>query len=86
VLAQIEIAAGGDAFEFLRAERKLEQNVHAGAGVMREFLRLLPVFFQRRARQSDAFVKLDPLLDPVFVPRFPAPIGTCRRHLAGGTN
>ena len=75
MLAQIKIAARGDAFQFLRAEREFEQNIHAGFGVMREFLRLLPVFLQRRARQADAFVKRDALLDPVFVPGLPAPIG-----------
>src|SRR5690606_10189748 len=46
MLTQIKITAGGDAFEFvalhltllvLLAEREFEQNVRAGAGVMRQF-------------------------------------------------
>ena len=41
---------------------------------MREFLRLLPILNERRARQADAFIPADALLDPVFVPRFPAPV------------
>ena len=75
MLAQIEIAARGDAFQFLGAERELEQNVHTGARVMREFLGLLPVFNQGRARQADAFVKFDPLLHPILVPFLPTPGG-----------
>src|SRR6266496_2469373 len=73
VLREIKIAAGGDAFQFLAcqlasvipfAERELEQNVHGGSGVMREFLRLLPILNQCRARQADAFIPADALLDP----------------------
>lgn len=45
MLAQVKITARRDAFEFialdrailLLAERKLEQDVRAGAGVVREF-------------------------------------------------
>src|SRR5262249_22837180 len=83
VLREIKIAAGGDAFQFLAgqlaaliafAEGKLEQNVHRRSGVMREFLRLLPILDERGAWQADAFIPADALLDPVFVPRFPAPV------------
>src|SRR5690606_29451785 len=40
VLGQIEVAARGDALQFLGSEGELEENVHGGARVMREFLRL----------------------------------------------
>ena len=84
VLRKIEIAARGDAFQFLAgqfafgvafAEGKFVKNVHRGAGVMRQFLRLLPVFDQADVRgRPMLFVKGQPLLDPVFVPHLPAPI------------
>src|SRR5471032_1043744 len=83
MLAQIKIAARGDAFQFvaghvavlvLFAERELEQNIRAGAGVMRKFRRRLMMKAERRARKADAFIKAHAFLDPVFVPRFPAPI------------
>ena len=83
VLAQVKIAARGDAFQLvashvavrvLFAERELEQNVRAGAGVMRQFLRRLMMKTERLARKPDAFVKPHALLDPVLVPRFPAPV------------
>ena len=74
MLRQIEIAARRNAFQLLRAEWKLEEKVHAGAGVMRQLLRLLPILFQRRARQADALVELDSFLNPILVPQLPAPI------------
>ena len=46
VLRKVEIAARGDAFEFLRAERKLVENIDRGLGVVSEFVLLLPVFLQ----------------------------------------
>ena len=63
-----------DAFQFLRAEWEFEKQIDRRAGIVREFLRLLPIFFKRRARQADAFVKTNPLLDPILVPGLPAPI------------
>ena len=70
---EVEVGPGGDALQFLRPERELEEEVHRRARVMRQFLRFLPVFLERRARQPDAFVELDALLDPILVPDLPAP-------------
>src|ERR1043165_8717857 len=89
VLRQIKITARGDAFKFLTlqlavlvalAEREFEQNVHACAGVMRQFLRRLPMKTERLSREADTFVKAHALLDPVLMPCLPAPI---RLRLAG---
>src|SRR5438045_1083537 len=41
---------------------------------MREFLRLLPIFFQRSAWQADALVKANAFLYPILMPQLPAPI------------
>ena len=87
VLAEIEIAARGDAFEFLGAEGELEQDVHAGAGVVREFLLALPVIVEHVGAEADARVERRALLDPVAVPHLPAPVGLRRgkvRALAPG--
>ena len=80
VLREVEVAAGGDAFQLLRSEGELEENVHAGAGIVRQLLGLLPILLQRGARQADALVELDALLDPILVPELPAPV---RLRLAG---
>ena len=69
VLAEVEVAAGGDAFEFLHAERELEHDVHAGAGVVGEFfLRMNRSSDKLRGRQADGLVPLQPFVDPVLVP------------------
>ena len=82
VLRKVEVAARGDAFEFFAhqlalfvalAEGKFAKDIDGRAGVMRQFFRLLPIFDERVARETDALVKADAFLDPVFVPRFPAP-------------
>ena len=46
MLRKVEIAARGDAFEFLRAERKLVENIDRSLGVVGEFVLLLPVLLQ----------------------------------------
>src|SRR5260221_191772 len=74
VLEQVEVAPGGDALQFLGAEWKLEKNIDGGPGVMSQLIFFLPVFFQRLAAQADALIKFQALLDPIFVPDFPAPI------------
>ena len=69
VLAEVEVAAGGDAFEFLHAEGELEHHVHAGAGVVGEFLLLVIVLtLSLRFRQADGLVPFQAFLDPVLVP------------------
>jgi hypothetical protein len=73
VLAEVEIAARGDAFEFLGAEGEFAEDVDAGAGVVGEVFRGLPVVFQHIA-EADALVELRALVDPVAVPEFPAPV------------
>ena len=78
VLDEVEITPSGDAFEFLSAKREFEKDIHRGLGVMRQFFRLLPIFDERVARETDALVKADAFLDPLFVPRFPAPTGLRR--------
>jgi 2-polyprenyl-6-methoxyphenol hydroxylase-like FAD-dependent oxidoreductase len=80
VLAQIKIAAGGDAFKFLGAEGELKQQVHGGAGVMGEFLGLLPVFLKSGAVQTDALIEPNPFFHPVLVPHLPTPV---RLRLSG---
>jgi hydrogenase maturation protease len=74
VLGEIEIAAGGDALEFLGAERELEKDIDGGFGVVGEFLLGLPVFLEGNAGEPDAFVPADALFDPVLVPDLPAPV------------
>src|ERR1043166_3553352 len=75
MLGQIEIPARGDAFQFLGAEGELELDVHRGFGVVGQFLLGLPVFDERVAAQADALIPLEALLDPILVPKFPAPSG-----------
>ena len=74
VLREIEVAARGDAFQFLGAEGKLEKDVHAGAGVVREFVRLLPVVIEHVRAEADAVVVRDALLHPIVMPHLPAPV------------
>src|SRR5207249_4758762 len=69
---------------FLRAERKLKLNVHAGAGVVRKFFWRLPILRKRSARQTDVFVKTDAFHDPVLMPDLPAPIGLRRAGIEPG--
>ncbi len=92
MLGEVEIAAGGDAFQFLAgefaigvafAEGEFVEDIHGGAGVMGEFLRLLPVFDEAGARQADVFVKAEAFLDPILVPDLPAPIGLGLAGMAG---
>src|SRR5262249_35826288 len=75
VLRKVEIASGGDAFEFLRAKGELEQQVDGGPGVMGQFFGLLPVFFERFAGKANALVIRNAFFDPVLMPHLPAPIG-----------
>ncbi len=92
MLGEVKIAAGGDAFEFLAgqfafvvalAERESVEDIHSGAGVVGQFLRLLPVFDQAGAWQADVFVKGQALREPVLVPHLPAPVGLGRSGMAG---
>ena len=93
MLGQVEITPGGDSFQFLGSEREFVKEIDRSLGVVRQFLRFLPVFLQRGSRQADAFVPLKPLLDPVFMPGLPSPIRlrggevgdlSDLRHVAGG--
>ena len=68
VLAKVEIAAGGDAFEFLHAKREGEHHVHAGAGVVGKLLFFVLVQAELVGRQADGFVPLQPFCDPGLVP------------------
>ena len=74
VLGEIEVAAGGDAFEFFGAEGEFAEDIDAGAGVVGEVVVGLPVVFEDVA-EADAFVEAGALLDPVAVPHVPAPVG-----------
>ena len=68
VLAEVEVAAGGNAFEFLYAKREGEHHVHAGAGVVGEFLFFVLVHAELVGRQADGFVPLQPFCNPGLVP------------------
>ena len=74
VLREVEVRAGGDAFELLDAERECVLDVDAGAGVVGEFLLGLPVLHEGIAGQADRAVPAQALLDPILVPDFPAPV------------
>src|SRR5207249_7304816 len=54
---------------------KLVEKVHGRPRVMSQLLRFLPIFYQRIARQADAFIEVDALLHPVLMPHLPAPVG-----------
>ena len=92
MLGQVEVAARGDAFEFFAhqlafvvafAEGEFVEDVHGGAGVVGQFLRLLPILDQRGARQADVFVEAKSFLDPILMPHLPAPIGLRLAGMAG---
>ena len=68
VLAEVEVAAGGNAFEFLDPKRKGEHDVDAGAGVVGEFLFFVLVHAKLVGRQTDGFIPLQPFRDPGLVP------------------
>jgi len=68
VLAEVEVAAGGNTFELLHAERERKHHIHARAGVVRQFF--LPVFVHAELarRQADGLVPFQAFGDPRFVP------------------
>ena len=74
MLHEIEIASRGDTLKLLPPERKVVFYVNARAGVVREFVWLLPIFDETGRRQSDEAEEFLPLFDPVLVPYFPAPV------------
>ena len=74
MLGEVEVAAGGDALQLLASEREVVFDVHARAGVVGEFVGLLPVLDETGGRQTDGREELLALLDPVLVPDLPAPV------------
>ena len=75
VAGEVEVGAGGDAFEFLRAEGEAVFDVDAGAGVVGEFVGLLPVFHEGVLGQAVGDEPEFALFHPVLVPAGPAPLG-----------
>src|SRR5262245_44461575 len=91
MLRQIKIAARGHSLQFLAhqfalfvalTEWEFVEDIHGCPGVVREFVRLLPVLDQGSARQTDVLVITESLLYPILVPNLPTPIGL---RLAGMT-
>ena len=74
VLGEVEVAPRGDALELLAAEREVVLDVDAGARVVGELVRLLPVLDEMLRRQPDGVEEALALLDPVLVPDLPAPV------------
>ena len=74
VLRKVEISARCDAFELFGSKREFAEDVHASAGVVREFLGFLPVVIEHIRAEADARVVRGPLRNPVAVPHFPAPV------------
>ena len=68
VLAEVKIAAGGNAFEFLDPKWKGEHDIHAGAGVVGKFFFLILVHAELVSRQADGFIPLQSFCDPGLVP------------------
>ena len=92
MLREVEVAAGRDAVQFVAgdvallvplAERELEQDVRAGAGVVGQLGGRLPVKAQRVQRQPDAFVEAHAFLHPIMMPRLPAPARLWLTRMAG---
>lgn len=65
MLAEVEVAAGGDAPELLFAEGELEGDVGAGLGVMGELF--VHVLAEHLFRQADGDEPVPAVLDPVLV-------------------
>src|SRR5689334_9325552 len=51
---------------------------------MGEFFRLLPIFLQGSARQTNILIESDSFLDPILMPDFPAPMGSGFSRMAFG--
>src|ERR1043166_1331782 len=81
VLLEVEIPARGDPLQFLGAEWKFKEDVNGGFGVVGQFIFFLPIFFEGVAGQADALIPAQSLLDPVFMPDFPAPVRRGSREI-----
>ena len=81
VLGKIEIPARRDAFQLFGAEGEFAEDVHTGAGVVRQLTFGLPVIMDHLA-EADAFIKRGALCHPITVPHFPTPVR--QRHAEVG--
>ena len=74
VLGEVEIAAGRNALELLTPKREVILDIHACAGIVGEFVGLLPVFHETLGGKTDGVQELLALFNPVLVPNLPAPV------------